>query len=195
MKKKIISFAICLSAAFVWSCNNSGDTTTSDADSDNMSGDTTENNTSMNMAPLSQDDSAFVMEAAAANMTEVQLGQIAQQQASNQRVKDFGNMMVTDHTQANDQLKDLASGHGISLPDALPADKQKMVDDLKSLNGTAFDKKYMSMMVEDHQEDVAKFKTESNSANDPQLKQWATTTTPVLQKHLDSAQAINKAIK
>lgn len=198
MKKKFISFAFCLSAALVWSCNNSGDTT-SDADTANRpAGDTTTmgtDNTSMNTTPLSKDDSSFVMEAAEGGMMEVQLGQVAQQQAANQRVKDFGNMMVTDHSQANDQLKGLAASHGITIPSSLPADKQKKVDDLKALNGAAFDKKYVSMMLDDHKKDVDEFKKQSNNANDPQLKQWAGNTLPVLQKHLDSIQAINKAIK
>jgi putative membrane protein len=196
MKKKMLSFTICLSAALIWSCNNSGNNTTSNSDSTTGATDTTNtmtgataNNTSS--APFSMADSAFVIEAATANMMEVQTGQLAQQQASNPRVKDFGNMMVTDHGQANDQLKSLVSGR-INLSDSLPADKRKEMDHLKALNGTAFDKKYVSMMVEDHQKDVAKFKSEANKVDDPQLKQWVQNTVPVLQKHLDSIQAIKK---
>jgi putative membrane protein len=200
MKKKIISFDIGL-ALFSWSCNNS-DTTPGNADTFNMpAGDTTNmppggtNAANMNTTPLSKNDSAIVMDAAAGGMMEVQLGQIAQQQAGNQRVKDFGSMMVTDHSQANDKLKGLAASHGINLPNTLPADKQQKVDQLKGLNGAAFDKKYMSMMVDDHQKDISKFKQEANTGDSPDLKQWAGNTVPTLQKHLDSAQAINKAIK
>ncbi len=202
MKKKLLSFAICLSAALVWSCNNSGDTSSTGTDSGNMTGDTTNNttnanttNTATNNTPLSKDDSSFVMEAAGGGMMEVEAGQVAQQQAANQRVKDFGSMMVTDHSKANDELKSYASGHGITLPSSMPADEQKKVDDLKKLSGAAFDKKYVSMMLDDHQKDVAKFKQESTGANDPQLQQWAGTTLPVLQKHLDSIQAIKKSMK
>ena len=56
---------------------------------------------------------------------EVQTGQIAQQQGNNQRVKDFGTMMVTDHSKANDEMKTYASGHGSTLPDALPKAEHK----------------------------------------------------------------------
>lgn len=201
MKKKLLSFAICLSAALIWSCNNSGDTSNTGADSGTMTGDTANattnantTNTNTSNTPLSKDDSSFVMEAAAGGMMEVQAGQVAQQQAASQRVKDFGSMMVTDHSKANDELKSYASGHGITVPSSLPADKQKEVDNLKKLNGAAFDKKYVSMMLDDHQKDVAKFKQESTGANDPQLKQWAGNTLPVLQKHLDSIQAIKKSM-
>lgn len=201
MKKKLLSFAICFSSALIWSCNNSGETTSSTTDSGTTTtADTTHtanqnaNNTTNATAatPLSKADSSFVMEAAAGGLMEVQAGQIAQQNATSQRVKDFGGMMVTDHSKANDELKSYATSHGITLPDSLPASMKKNLDAMKKLKGSAFDNHYVSMMVEDHQKDVAKFKKESTDANDAQLKTWAGTTLPVLQKHLDSIQAIKK---
>lgn len=206
MKKKLLSFAICLSAALIWSCNNSGSTNSSGTDSGNAMGTDTANNntnannsatttnTTANSTPLSKNDSMFVMEAAAGGMMEVEAGKLAQQNAQSQRVKDFGSMMVTDHSKANDELKSYASSHGITLPDSLPATERKHVDAMKSMKGAAFDKHYVSMMLEDHQKDVAKFKKESTSADDAQLKQWASSTLPVLEKHLDSIQAIKKSM-
>lgn len=200
MKKNLLSLAICLSAALIWSCNNSGDTTnTDDSSSTTMSGadsmNTADNNNiSANVMPLSKDDSAFVMEAAVGGLMEVQAGQLAQQNAQNQRVKDFGGMMVTDHSKANDELKSYAASHGITLPVELPADKQKHIDAMKNMKGAAFDKHYIAMMVDDHKEDVSKFKKQSTDANDVQLKAWASNTLPVLQKHLDSIQAIKKGM-
>jgi putative membrane protein len=199
MKKKLLSLAICLSAALIWSCNNSGDTTnTGDSSSATMSGadsiSADNNNISANVMPLSKDDSAFVMEAAVGGLMEVQAGQLAQQNAQNQRVKDFGGMMVTDHSKANDELKSYAASHGITLPAELPADKQKHIDAMKNMKGTAFDKHYIAMMLDDHKEDVGKFLKESTEANDAQLKTWAANILPVLQKHLDSVQAIKKGM-
>jgi putative membrane protein len=199
MKKKLLSFTLCLSAAFIWSCNNSSETsnTTTDSGTTKSTADTTTattNTTATANTPLSKADSSFVMEAAAGGLMEVQAGQLAQQNASSQRVKDFGNMMVTDHSKANDELKSYASGHGITLPDSLPASMKKHLDAMKNMKGSAFDKHYVSMMVDDHQKDVAKFKKESSDANDAQLKTWAGNTLPTLQKHLDSIQAIKKGM-
>jgi putative membrane protein len=151
-------------------------------------------NTTVSSTPLSKEDSSFVLEAAIGGLMEVQAGQIAQQNAQSQRVKDFGGMMVTDHSKANDELKSYASGHGINLPDSLPKDKQKHLNAMKNMKGAAFDKHYVSMMVDDHQKDVAKFKKASENCNDAQLKTWAANTLPTLQKHLDSIQAIKKGM-
>lgn len=195
MKKKFLSFAICLSITLVWSCNNSGESTdTSDTTTTVTDTASTNVNTTVSNTPLSKEDSSFVLEAAVGGLMEVQAGQIAQQNAQSQRVKDFGGMMVTDHSKANDELTSYASGHGITLPTVLPADKQKHIDAMKNMKGSAFDKHYISMMLDDHQKDVAKFKNESTGANDAQLKTWASNTLPVLQKHLDSVKAIKKGM-
>jgi putative membrane protein len=200
MKKKFLSFAICLSATLIWSCNNSGeststnDTTTTTTTTPGTDTVSTNTNATVSNTPLGKDDSSFVLETAVGGLMEVQAGQIAQQNAQSQRVKDFGGMMVTDHSKANDELTSYASGHGITLPNALPADKQKHVDAMKNMKGSAFDKHYISMMLDDHQKDVAKFKKESTGANDAQLKTWVTNTLPVLQKHLDSVKAIKKGM-
>jgi putative membrane protein len=148
----------------------------------------------MNNTPLSKDDSMFVMEAAMGGMMEVEAGKVAQQNASNQRVKDFGSMMVTDHSAANDQLMGLASSHGMTLPSALPANMQKELDAMKAMKGAAFDKHYVSMMVDDHKTDIGKFQTEADKGTDGQLKTWASNTLPTLQKHMDSIQAIKKGM-
>jgi putative membrane protein len=200
MKKKFLSFAICLSATLIWSCNNSGeststnDTTTTTTTTPGTDTVSTNTNATVSNTPLSKDDSSFVLEAAVGGLMEVQAGQIAQQNAQSQRVKDFGGMMVTDHTKANDELRSYASGHGITLPDSLPASEMKHMNAMKSMKGKAFDKHYVSMMVDDHQKDVAKFKKASQNCNDAQLKTWASNTLPTLQKHLDSIQAIKKGM-
>lgn len=198
MKKKFFPIVICLSALTVWSCNNSGDSTTNaDSVTAGPSGDSVNqfsgnNSNTMSNIPLSKDDSAFVMEAAMGGLMEVEAGTIAQQNASSQRIKDFGSMMVADHSKANDELKNLASSHGINIPTSLPADMQKHLDAMKAMKGAAFDKHYMSMMNDDHKKDIDKFQKAAGSSGDAQLKTWAQNTLPVLQKHMDSVTAIRK---
>ena len=85
-------------------------------------------------------------------------------------VKDFGKRMVDDHSKANDQLKQLASQKGVSLPTSLDAKDQATKDRLSKLQGAAFDKAYMKDMVMDHKKDVAEFKHESMAAKTPDLK-------------------------
>jgi putative membrane protein len=152
---------------------------------------TTTTKTMTTTSKMSAADSKFIKEAAVGGMEEVSLGQLAAQKATDPDVKNFGQKMVDDHSKANDQLKQLASQKGVTVASALPASKQKEVDQLSKLSGAAFDKKYVSMMVQDHKKDVAEFKKESTKAKDSDLKSWASTTLPTLQDHLKMIEDIS----
>ncbi|MEW6125653.1 MAG: DUF4142 domain-containing protein [Acidobacteriota bacterium] len=128
-------------------------------------------------------DHEFAMKAAKDGMAEVELGQLATTKASNDDVKTFAQRMVDDHSKANDELKNLAATKGITLPTALDATGKKMVDDLSKLSGADFDRKYMEMMVKDHDKAVALFEKQATSGKDVELKAWADKTLPTLREH------------
>lgn len=132
----------------------------------------------------------FVTKAANAGMMEVTLGKVAAEKAKDQKVKDFGNMMVTDHTKANDELKGLAATKNIPMPSAMDAEHQMHVDMLSKKSGADFDKAYMDMMVKGHTNVRNEFKTASETLKDNDIKGFAARTLPVIEKHLDAAKAI-----
>ena len=139
-------------------------------------------------------DQQFAMKAAQGGMAEVQLGQLAQKNASNNSVKQFGERMVTDHSNANDQLKGLASQKNITVPISLSAKDQALYRNLSSKTGSDFDKAYITAMLKDHKEDIAEFQQEANSGSDPDIKAWAAKTLPTLQEHLRMAEDCAKQI-
>jgi len=136
----------------------------------------------------------FMNDAAMGGMAEVQLGKLAQEKAMNQRVKNFGEMMVRDHSAANDDLKAIARQKNVTLPTDL-GKHQDHYNDLSKKNGAEFDKAYMKMMLDDHQDDVKAFEKIAENGTDPDVKTFASQKLPVLRKHLDSAKAINKSLK
>ena len=195
-KTLLCVITICVFAA----CKGKEENGSSDAN--NTSGtksqtDSTRGNMEANSTPVQQTQTPdrasieFVSKAASGGMLEVQLGKLAQQKGKSQRVKDFGGMMVTDHTKANDELKTLASSANVPVPSSLMPEHQKHVDMMSKMSGADFDKHYIDMMVNDHKEDINDFKKEANNPSDNAFKTFAGKTLPVLQKHLDSAQAIH----
>jgi len=140
-------------------------------------------------------DSTFATKAAAGGLAEVKLGELAKNHAASADVKTFGERMVTDHTKAGDQLKQIASTKGITLPTSLNAKDQATYDRLAKLNGAEFDAAYMKDMVADHKTDVSEFKRESEKGLDADLKQFAATTLPTLQEHLQMAESTAAKVK
>jgi putative membrane protein len=135
-------------------------------------------------------DQRFVRDAAEGGMAEVELGKLAEQKASSEDVKKFGERMVNDHSKANDQLKQIASNQGITLPAKLDAKDRALKVRLSKLNGESFDHVYMENMVRDHKKDIADFQKESSSGSDAAVKQFASETLPILQEHLQQAESI-----
>lgn len=135
-------------------------------------------------------EKAFIKDAASGGMMEVELGKVAQQQAANQAVKDFGKQMQTDHQAANDELMSLAQKNNLQLPPQMERKDNSQVEKLSKLSGAKFDKMYMQAMVADHKKDIAKFKKASKTAKDPDLKAFVDKTLPTLEHHLEMAKQI-----
>jgi len=144
---------------------------------------------------LNDQDKKFADAAAMGGMMEVMAGQLASTNATNATVKSLGQMMVTDHTKANDELKAWASKAGYSLPTALDADMQKKYDALKMKKGAEFDRMYADMMVTDHKTTIANFKKEASDGSDASLKSFASKTLPTLEHHLMESEKAQKAVK
>ena len=144
---------------------------------------------------VSEVDTMFVLKAAQGGMTEVQLGQLAADKGTSQNVKDFGAEMVTDHGNANTQLKSLASSKEISIPEKLDSKHQAMVNDLAGLSATAFDKAYVEAMVVAHMKDNALFSKETMSGQDAEIKAFAAKTDEMVKMHLSMIQEIQSKMK
>ena len=139
-------------------------------------------------------DEKFVMEAAKGGMAEVELGKLAVEKASAPEVKNFGQRMVDDHGKASDELKSLAEKKSIHVAAEIDAKDKALRDRLTKLSGEAFDRAYMTAMLDDHRKDVNAFRIEGRAGKDPDVKAWASKTLPTLQEHLKMAQDANRTV-
>jgi putative membrane protein len=197
MKNIIVALLLFLGASFLCACNgndtNSANSTThrslNSADDTLANKMDTMHNTSGNLM-IDQQTKKFTADAATGGLMEVELGKMAEQNAHNKSVKDFGRMMVEDHTKVNDDLKKITSQKNIDLPASITDDQRKDIDKLSKKTGSSFDKAYVDMMVEDHKKDIDAFKKAEGNVADNDIKNFIINTLPILQKHLDSIQAI-----
>jgi putative membrane protein len=150
--------------------------------------------TRANAADLSSKDKAFFMKASQGGMTEVEAGKLAQEKGASQDVKDFGAMMVKDHTANNADLMALAKTKDVTVSDKLDSMHQGMIDKLSAMSGAGFDKAYIGDMVKGHTKMLKLMKSEESS-NDADLKDFATKTSDTVQMHLSKAEDIQKSMK
>jgi putative membrane protein len=141
----------------------------------------------------------FAQKAASANAAEIRLGELARQRAESRKVKDYAEMMVNDHTKANQELMTAAGGQ--SLNTELDDKHRQIFDRLSSLQGKEFDREYMKAMVQGHQ-DVADMLERRTSASQGRgqgdqtsgLDQWAQRTLPTVRTHLEQARQISDSL-
>jgi putative membrane protein len=141
-------------------------------------------------APMT--DQQFVDMAAQTDMMEAHLGQMAADQAANQDVKNYAEMLVTDHTANYQQLTALAAKDGFTVPKGLDAAHDRMIAPFEKLKGAAFDSRYIHEMIAGHTEAIGVFTKEAADAENADLKAYASETLPTLHKHLDGAKDLSK---
>jgi putative membrane protein len=141
---------------------------------------------------VSMTDTNFILAAAQGGMTEVKLGELATTNAMRDDVRNFGQMMVKDHTAINDDLKALAVQKGITLPDGLDAKHQAMVDKLTALSGSKFDDAYIAAMIKAHKKDAKAFKAEAAVTQDTDIKSFLDKSLPVVEAHLKHVTTMKK---
>lgn len=186
MKKVLAGLLVCSALTFV-ACGDNADKDAKEVAKE-------ENNQKFDSTNI-EGDTKFAVALADGGMLEIESSKLALTNASAANVKDFAKMMVSDHTGAAAELKDAAAKKNISLPAALSDDKQKKLNDLATKKGTDFDKAYVDLMVNEHEDAVKALKDESEKGNDADLKAWATGKLPVIQKHLDVIKSIKDAKK
>lgn len=142
--------------------------------------------------PISMADTNFILAAAQGGMTEVKLGELAAQQGVRDEVKQFGQMMVKDHSAINEDLKSLAAQKGVTLPDSLDAKHQGMLDKLTALSGPAFDDAYIAAMIKAHKKDAKAFKAEASATQDADIKSFLDKSIPIVEAHLKMIKAMKK---
>lgn len=134
---------------------------------------------------LNASDTTFVKETGQAGMAEVKIATLGTQKAERADVKEFATMLVTDHTKANDELKNLAMAKNVELSAVISADASDAFKDLEKESGAAFDKAFLDQMEKDHKKDIDAFEEKEKDAADAELKAWVSKTLPTLKAHLE----------
>jgi putative membrane protein len=135
-------------------------------------------------------DGAFYKAAAEGGISEVELGKLAQEKSPDKQVMEFGEMMVKDHSAANEKLQALATSKNISLPSSASVGQMATKAKLKVLSGSSFDESYIRSQVKAHTETEALLKKEIASGQDPDAKAFAQSILPTVRAHLKAIRSI-----
>lgn len=141
-------------------------------------------------APVALTAQAFVDAASASDTFEVEAGKLAQQTGTSQAVKDFGAMMVADHTKSTADLRAAAvQATGVTVNPQLTAKQQSDLAALRNA-GDNFDNLYAQQQVAAHDAALQLLKDYAASGDAASLKAFAGNTAPVVEGHLTHAREL-----
>jgi putative membrane protein len=140
---------------------------------------------------LAAQDATFIQEASQGGMAEVREGELATKNSQNDAFKQYGQKLITDHTKANEELKQIATTKGASIPTDL-GKHQAHYDRLAALKDDQFDQAFKEQAIKDHEEAIRVFQQQAQQGSDQQLKAFAQKHLPNLREHLTMAQKLGE---
>jgi len=143
------------------------------------------------VSPAEQD---FMMKATQANLVEIDTARSATQKSDNIDVREYANMIQSDHTGALANLADLMKDKNLPQPNTLPTDAKENIARMNGLTGPEFDREFVNLMVADHEKAVEMFRDQSTTTQNPDLKKYVEVVLPKLEMHLDKAQRLQSKL-
>jgi putative membrane protein len=145
------------------------------------------------IAFVAEEVADFLIKSADARMMNAQAGLLAFEKGSNSAVRDFGQRIMKDHSHLLEKIKKLANQRDIYLPDQLSTKKVGDHRNLSEEKGVEFDKKFLKLMIADHERDLKLFK-KAAQYNDPDVSAFAKRYLPLIQSDLDEVKKIKLAL-
>lgn len=144
---------------------------------------------------IDQEDKQFAVDAALKGLAKIELGKLAIRKGSDKKIKNFGTLLIKQHTKIGIRLRKTADGKQISLPAAIDSATQKDITMLSAYSGKAFDKAFINHMINNHETDIKFFEYASKHMVDKDLKKQASKTLLILHRHQYALNGIKYILK
>ncbi|MEO6903961.1 MAG: DUF4142 domain-containing protein [Bacteroidia bacterium] len=136
----------------------------------------------------------YLVDAYSNGLMEIELAKSVKDKTANQDVKKMADMMISEHTQVNAQLKGFADQKNIALPQGLSTDQMDETNKAMKKEGHELDKFYVDNLVSEHKDAVKLYETAADKEQDADLKKFFASALPDLKSHLQMAEDLNKKI-
>lgn len=133
----------------------------------------------------------FIDEASAKGIAEIEAGRLALQKSNSADVREFAQQMITDHTAANNELRQIAQRKNFKVADEAELMNKAKAFILKQRDGESFDQAYANNQVVAHEQTIELFR-DATRADDAEIKAFAAKTLPKLEQHLQKAKELQR---
>lgn len=128
-------------------------------------------------------DAQFLRKYAAANMGEIAISQYAGDRTRNDRIKDACDMMIQDHNDALDKIREMARRMVLELPTEMADYERSYLRDMHKMSAWELDRRFAEHMVHDHAGAINDFQIEAKYGRNQWVRNYAADTLPTLREH------------
>jgi putative membrane protein len=132
-------------------------------------------------------DNVYLESAAQDHFFEIEVGRLCLSNSRNSQVREFGRMLVNDHSSALRKLQDEVRSRGLRLPSGMSEDQRDVIDMFSRLRADRFDAAVGPFSVADHIAGIKAAENELKLGEASEIKELARDIIPVLERHLDAA--------
>ena len=163
------------------SCKNGDSETNTEKDADKLNEE--------KFARSAETDAKYVVDAYTDGMIQTRMAERVKGMLTTQDAKSVADMMITEHTAMNNDMRALATKKNISLPTELSKNQQDDIDDVAKKTGMDLDEKYLDKVVSMHRDAVDLCEKAVEKVTDPEIQTAFATGLPKLRTHLDMVKA------
>lgn len=120
---------------------------------------------------------------------------MAQEKSQNSDIKSYGKMLARDQNEDLNKLVDLMIKDGMGQPKTLPEERSEAVKKMQGLSGTAFDREFLNLTVQDHKKAIEAFKYAVDTSTNAGVRDYAKIALPMLGRHLKDAQELQNKME
>lgn len=139
---------------------------------------------------LAPPDRAALQRLVQADLAEIEAGRLAQRKASTPEVKAFGAHVAEEHAQRLAETKALAQARGVKAPSRPDEPQRETLRSLGRFSGEDFERRFMALMVEGHQDALRLAERTARQAKDPVLKAHAEESAARIKAHLRASRRL-----
>jgi putative membrane protein len=133
----------------------------------------------------------FVVRAAIANMSEIELSELALEKSADTSIRKYATQIIQDHKAAQAKLKAVAAPAKIALPGTVDEDHRQQRQALAERVGVEFDREYVALMQSGHDQAIDLMSSAAKSQGlEASLKSYASETLKTVQQHREHIKSL-----
>jgi predicted outer membrane protein len=140
--------------------------------------------------PLSPADRDLLVRVRLAGLWERPAGEMAQEHTTNQKVRDVGQHLATDHTALDEQVRSVAAKLGVELPNEPNADQKGWLNEMSGARDADFDQIFTNRLRVAHGKVFSVVAAVRAGTQNDLIRTFAQTGISVVMKHMTLLESI-----